>query len=118
MMDEHVKEWIAERIAQELNPPRLDWVILDDLDYTPPDSVDKFLLDKWFTKLLGAASKMDEHVKEWIAERVAQELNPPPKTKIKFEDLDYPEWRRNMNFGVDFSVNHRSDHGVIFVSCT
>jgi hypothetical protein len=51
---------------------------------------------------------MDEHVKEWIAERVAQELNPPPK--IKFEDLDYPEWK--------CTVNHRFDRGVIFVPCT
>ena len=35
---------------------------------------------------------MDEHVKAWITEKVARELNPPPKPKPRFEDPMNLRW--------------------------
>ena len=52
---------------------------------------------------------MDEHVKAWIAEKVARELNPPPKPR--FEDP--------MNFRWDLGYKAvRPDADVILMNCT
>jgi hypothetical protein len=54
---------------------------------------------------------MDEHVKAWIAEKVARELNPPPKPKPRFEGT------MNLRWGLDFAVI-RPDSSVLLTNCT
>ena len=88
-------EEIAAAVAEELCPTPRSWSAALYAEITRDSHLDKLLA-------LGVIKPMDEHVKTWTAEKVAQELNPP-------EDL----YTVHVNVERGFDFGFRPDRVVV-----